>query len=267
MKKIILLKLGGSLITDKTKPFTLAVDNIKFIAKEIQDALKKDVTIQLIIGTGTGSFGHYPVKKFTIEKGSKTELQKYGFCSVHQSAQKLNQIVTGELLKHKIKAFSLHPSSMMIAENGVIEDFYYRPVIDMVKTGIIPVVHGDMIYDTKQGSMICSVERLFRELIMKLHNTCRFTMIYAGSTDGVLDTKKKIIPIITSRNFGSKKSHFFDVEGYDVTGGMKTKVEECLSMTKFGVTSFIINGARKHRIEKAIIRKATEGTKIIDEES
>ena len=57
MKDLILIKIGGSLITDKTKPYTTRPEVIKRIAKEIKEAVsEKDVN--LIIGHGAGSFGH-----------------------------------------------------------------------------------------------------------------------------------------------------------------------------------------------------------------
>ncbi|MBI3366201.1 isopentenyl phosphate kinase family protein [Candidatus Roizmanbacteria bacterium] len=268
MKKIILLKLGGSLITDKTKPYVLMGKNIKQIVHEVNTALEKDKTIRLIIGTGTGSFGHYPVQQFRIEKGSKTESQKYGFCSVHHSALKLNQIIVEELLKNTIKAFSLHPSSMMTAKNGVITDFYYEPIMQMIDMGIVPVVHGDMIYDKTLGSKICSVEQLFSELIIRLYKneSHKIVMIYAGSTDGVLDSNGKTIATITIKSIGRIQSPFFETKGYDVTGGMKTKVMDCLGMAQYGVDSFLINGSSKGNIEKILLGGRVRGTKIISEE-
>lgn len=265
MKKIIFLKLGGSLITDKSKPFTLYTKNIERVATEIGEALKEDDRLSLIIGTGTGSFGHYPVQQYRIEKGIKTDTHKYGFCFVHHSVSKLNGMVVEELLKSKIRAFSLHASSMMTAKNGIISQFYYEPIIHMLEMNIVPILHGDMLYDEILGSTICSVEMIFSELIKRLHSSKKyqFMVIYAGLTNGVLDADKKTVPVITGNIITNTK--FFKTHGYDVTGGMKTKVLSCIQMIKYGVRSLIINGVISGNIKKALLGKEVRGTRITSE--
>jgi len=264
MKKIVLLKLGGSLITDKTKPFTLFAKNIKLVATEIKQALKKDESLSLIIGAGTGSFGHYPVQKYGLEKGIRTKSHKYGFCSVHESVSKLNAIVVEELLQAGIHAFSLHPSSMLTAKNGNITQFFYLPIIHMIQIGMIPVIHGDMLFDEDNGSLICSVEMIFNQLVLVLHGLKSYapSVIYAGLTDGVLDSKNNTIPLITRKNFDSINTLLTGAKGYDVTGGMKTKVVSCLENSEYGVTSLIINGSEKGNIKQALLGKEIKGTII-----
>lgn len=269
MKKLIFLKLGGSLITDKSKPFTLYKKNIKRVVTEIGEALKKDDRLSLIIGTGTGSFGHYPVKQYGLEKGIKTDIHKYGFCSVHHSVSKLNGIVVEELLKSKIKAFSLHPSSMMAVKNGIISQFYYEPIINMLEMNMVPVLHGDMLYDEILGSTICSVEMIFSELIKCLHSSKKyqFMVIYAGLTNGVLDADKKTVPVIKENSIYSFGSLFYKTHGYDVTGGMKAKVLSCFQLIKYGAQSSIINGMINDNIRKALLGKKVKGTRITGEGS
>lgn len=269
MKKIVLLKLGGSLITDKSKPFTLYTKNIERVATEIGEALKEDDRLSLIIGTGTGSFGHYPVKQYGLEKGIKTDAHKYGFCVVHHSVSKLNGVVVEELLKSKIKAFSLHPSSMMAAKNGIVSQFNYESIIHLLEMNMVPVLHGDMLYDEILGSTICSVEMIFSELVKRIHALKKYqcVIIYAGLTDGVLDADKKTVSVITNNTINSVSRHFFETHGYDVTGGMKSKVSMCLQMTKYGAENLIINGTANGNIKKVLLGKEVKGTKIIGEGS
>jgi hypothetical protein len=62
MKNLVFLKLGGSLITDKNKPYTSRPDKFTQIAHEIKSALSRNPDLQLILGHGPGSFGHFAVK-------------------------------------------------------------------------------------------------------------------------------------------------------------------------------------------------------------
>ena len=72
-KKLIIVKLGGSLITDKTKPFTARMEIIADLAQQIKEALDEDKNLSLIIGNGGGSFPHYPAVKYQMNDGIKNE--------------------------------------------------------------------------------------------------------------------------------------------------------------------------------------------------
>src|SRR3989344_6696183 len=160
MKKIILLKLGGSLITDKTKPYTARMKIVRNLAVQIKAALRKDSKLQLIIGNGSGSFAHYPAVKYKIRDGIKKEEQKMGFCEVQNAAANLNRIIVGELLKAGVKAMSINPSSMIVSQNGTIKKFFIDPLVGLLKLNITPVLYGDIVFDEKQGAKIFSTEQL-----------------------------------------------------------------------------------------------------------
>lgn len=68
MEELILVKFGGSLITDKSKPFTEDIDTIKRLAKEIHEA-RTERKFKLIIGHGGGSYPHTPAKEFRTNEG------------------------------------------------------------------------------------------------------------------------------------------------------------------------------------------------------
>ena len=74
---ITLLKLGGSLITDKSTPYTAKPQIIKNILLEVKDALEEKPDLNLIIGHGAGSFAHQSAKKYNTINGFKNEKEKY----------------------------------------------------------------------------------------------------------------------------------------------------------------------------------------------
>ena len=53
MKELVFLKLGGSLITDKTQPYTPKLDIIEDAALQISTALRTQPDLRLVIGHGT----------------------------------------------------------------------------------------------------------------------------------------------------------------------------------------------------------------------
>ena len=96
-KEIIFLKLGGSLITDKDKPYTPRLDKLAELAQEIKAALDSNPSLLLILGHGSGSFGHVPAKKYGTRQGVHTPEQWRGFAEVWREADLLNRHVVDAL--------------------------------------------------------------------------------------------------------------------------------------------------------------------------
>ena len=104
---LVIIKLGGSVITFKDKPISANYKAIKNISK-----ILKRLTIPLIIVHGGGSYGHYWSVKFDMH----TEPAKYdphGISIVHSSMLTLNKIVVDALEKERLNPYGLHPSSCL----------------------------------------------------------------------------------------------------------------------------------------------------------
>jgi len=264
-KKIILIKLGGSLITDKNRPFTVKTSVIDELSRQIKEALEEDKNLQVIIGNGGGSFPHYPALKYKMSEGIKEEKQKFGFCLVQDAASRLNRIVVDFLLKHNLKAVSLNPSSMIITKKGKIKKFFSYPLFSMLNLGLIPVTYGDIVLDEEKGSHILSTEIIlnFLALFLKKKGFKIEKIIHNGLTQGVLDEKGKTIKKITLKNFYKIKKNFYKTLGFDVTGGMSHKVKESLYLTRHGIKTFVINGVvEKNLLKNTLLGKKIHGTLI-----
>ncbi|MDO8610016.1 MAG: isopentenyl phosphate kinase [bacterium] len=263
MNKLLFIKLGGSLITDKTVPELFQLEQTQHVAQQIKFGLENK-ECKLIIGNGAGSFGHYSVLKYDLTKGIKTEDQKEGFCVVHQSVVKLNQLVVDELLKFHVNAFAINPSSILISNNNDTKLFFTEPIVEMLDRNIIPVLFGDIIIDEKIGSCVYSTERLFVELILELKKYhFDIKIIYAGITDGVFGSDGKTISHINNNNWNSIKKEIFTTKGFDVTGGMLHKVEQSLLLAKQGVETHIIDARMPNdNLYKAMRNEFNGGTII-----
>lgn len=264
-KKLILIKLGGSLITDKEKPFTVKGEIVEDLTRQIKETLDENKNLSLIIGNGGGSFPHYPAVKYKMNNGIKNENQKYGFCAVQDAAAQLNRIIVSQLLKAGVKACSINPSSMIIAENNKIKEFFTQPIIEIIKLGIVPVLYGDIVIDKKLGAKIFSTERLLTELVLRLEKSkIKVDMvIHNGLTKGVLDQTGNLINLINKKNYKKLEKIFYQTKGYDVTGGMSHKVKECLNLSQYKIKSLIINGiSKKNLLKEAILGNKVEGTII-----
>lgn len=263
MKKIILIKLGGSLITHKNKAFSIRNVELRKITKEIKEILNIRSRYQIILANGAGSFGHFLAKKYKTTKGIIDD--GYGFCIEQDGDKKLNQIIIEYLLKEKIKCASFHPSSLMISSGGKLKEIFLDSLVASLNLDIMPVLYGAVIYDLNKGCHIFSTEDLFDILVNELSKK-RFKVdkvIHLTTVNGVLDRDNKIIPKVTRTNYSKIKKNLFATYGHDVTGGMKHKIERSLELAKKNIKTYIVNGRSQENILLKIIEnKKFDGTLV-----
>ncbi|MCD6177717.1 isopentenyl phosphate kinase family protein [bacterium] len=262
MRKLIFVKLGGGLITNKKKPYTPNLKIIKQLSNEIFEAKKKG-NFSLLIGHGSGSFAHTSAKKYRTNEGFIRKNSKYGFCVVHRDALWLHKIVVDNLLHKGIEAFSISPSSCCLKEkSGTV--LWVKVIKKILDFDIVPVIYGDAMVDTQRGCCIFSTEKLFYILAQKLRPkriiiTDKVNGVY---TDNPLKNKKaKFIPKITKENWPSIRKCLKGSDGIDVTGGMVHKVQESMKIARRKIEVLIINGKKKGNLKKALLG-ANPGTLI-----
>ena len=262
--EIVCIKLGGSLITDKNKPYTTRPQIITQLVTELKKVLQDHPHLNLILGNGAGSFAHQSAQKYDTSHGFSDQKGAFGACMVHVDAAKLNSILIEECLKQEMPAYSLQPSAMMIANNRSLSDSYWSTLNVLLEKKIIPFIYGDVILDTSIGSTIYSTDVLFTYVATYLlSQNHSIKIIHVGNYQGVLDTEDRVIPLITPDTYDSMKNALTSSESTDVTGGMKHKLEEALTMTHYGLKTMIINGSLKNNLLRdAILSRPIEGTLV-----
>ena len=264
MNDLILVKLGGSLITDKTKPFTSRLDVIRRLANEIHEA-REEKDFGLIVGHGGGSFPHKPAKDYRTNEGIINKYSCKGISLVQDAASRLNRIIVNSLIEAGENAISVQPSSALVTEKGRIKEWYLESIKEMLKQNLLPIPYGDVALDIKQGCSIISTEEVLNYLAKSLNSK---KIILAGIVDGVFtsdpqkDPKAKLIPEINSKNYQEIKKYLGGSAGIDVTGGMLHRVERIFELAKLGVEAEIINGERKDYLKRALLGERGLGTTI-----
>ncbi len=255
-QKIYCIKLGGSVITDKTVPYKAQIETIRAVAKSL-----KKVKAPLLIAHGSGSFGHTSAKKYGGKNGYT---DRWGIAKVSRDAQEINRIVIDILIEEGLPAVSFSPRSFILAKKGIINETYFSPVREALKQGLIPVIYGDVIWDSAQKTTILSGETILNAICQDLqkHNYTIAKIIQLCNVDGVLDDTKKVIPEITKENWKTTKAYIQNLSVADVTGGMFHKVEDALSMANYGVETLLLNGNDSNNLSYAIKGKSVEGTVI-----
>ena len=250
----IFLKIGGSLITDKNQPYTAREDMIERIAGEIQRALAADPNLELILGHGSGSFGHIAAKKYNTQEGVHTPQEWQGFVEVRKQAQALHNIVMNAMHEKGLPVVSFPPSAAITTNAHTVVNWNLDPIQQALQAGLLPVIFGDVVFDQSIGGTILSTEDLLGHLAD--HITLDRILI-AGIEAGVwrdADTPYDIIPVLTEQTY---QEHLDVIRGSgstDVTGGMQAKVQILLSIVKKqpSLQAAIFSGKEQDAIYKAL---------------
>ncbi|MBI3576521.1 isopentenyl phosphate kinase family protein [Candidatus Gottesmanbacteria bacterium] len=261
-KPLIFIKIGGSLITDKTKPYTLNERALDIVCGEIKRA--QSFGKQLIVGHGAGSFAHVPAKKYQTHKGVINGESYRGIAEVADVAAQLNRIVMKKLLEKGVNAVSISPLSSMIAENHVLKSICSDSLEEVLRLNLLPVVYGDVILDIKAGCTVFSTEKVLGYLALHLKKK-GYTIeriIHCGQTNGVYDAEGNTIPIITPKTISKYQTAVTGSHGTDVTGGMEHKVEETLVLAQAGIPGLIIDGIEHGTLSKAVVGEEVLGTRV-----
>jgi len=229
---LIFLKLGGSLITDKTRPHTARPEHIARLAGEIRAALQGRPGLRLVLGHGSGSFGHVAAHKYDTRSGISTPGGWLGFAEVWREARALNQIVIASLAEAGLPVVAFPPSAGVLARHRQVVRWDLEPLRAALSAGLLPVIQGDVIFDTYLGGTILSTEELFVYLARQLQPQ---RILLAGLEPGVwadFPACTRLIPSITPASFNQAAGRLAGSAAVDVTGGMLAKVQAMLDLVR-----------------------------------
>jgi isopentenyl phosphate kinase len=234
-KNLVILKLGGSAITEKAKGFLKAKTGIlKRISKQLKFFLKKNPGVSLIIVHGAGSFGHKTVAQYKIRDGVRTKEHLRGWCVTRQKMAELNTFVMNALLSESIPAISLQPSASLIQSGKKIVSFPTVAVKGFLSLGVVPVFYGDFVLDKKLGGSVVSGDAIVSFLAKKLSAK---KVLFGGNFEGIL-LNRKVVEKIDCENISEVLKHAGKSNALDVTGGMKGKLLELKKINGVQITVF-----------------------------
>ena len=248
---LAIVKLGGSLITDKRRPFKVRTKVLRRLSSEIKEVLDKSKT-KIILIHGGGSFGHYVASKYVGR-----EITSHGFTEIHEAMIRLNSIVLKYLRKEGVLAETVHTSSAFTLNNGRISVANIETIKGMLDKGITPLLYGDVVYDVSKGFGILSGDTLAAYLA----NTLNAEMIvFATNVNGVYRRYppkrglRDLIRVIDLRKLDLELRASKSLR-YDVTGGMMFKLIELKRYIgcRKKVKVFIINGMRKGFLKNILL--------------
>ena len=246
------VKLGGSLITNKRQAYTARRGVIGRLAGEVRAALEADAGLKLLLGHGSGSFGHWAAEPYGTEAGVETEAEWRGYAEVAAAAARLNRLVTDGFLEAGVPTLSLQPSASAVCHDGTVSRLSTGPIRGALEHGLVPLVYGDVALDEVRGGTIASTEDLFVYLAEELRPS---RILLLSRVSGVLDNDDEVIPVITPDSYARWRHALSGSDAVDVTGGMLDKVKRMVELVSRqpGVQVRILSGLEPGHLTAALL--------------
>jgi len=248
-KKLILVKLGGSALTDKSSFESLKHGELSAIANDLKDA--HDGGSSLVVVHGAGSFGHHHAKRFNLSTGGCPDTWVEGVSKTLRSVTKLNQ--------HVLKALHSNRLVTTVGINPFPDGIDFLQVESIVARGFLPVLHGTIVLTGGQSRCrVLSGDTILSLLTRSFGESNKYTVhscVFLTDVDGVYDKNPKLYSdakIVNSIRVGRdgrpKKLHVTAREARgveDVTGGILSKLSSAFEIASRGVPVYIVKAGSR----------------------
>lgn len=257
---MILVKLGGSVITDKNRLRRFRRANCIRLARELRTA--ED---DLVLVHGAGSFGHIRASEaqlnLGVKKGDRNRLRQIS--RIHADVRELNSRVLSCLVQNGLNAFSLPPHSFSSFKSGEIAEFCPDIFQSLLDNDMVPLSFGDIVPDEATNYSVCSGDLIMAALAEHFRPK---RVLFVADVDGIFDSdpktnrKARLLEEVTSHNLEEITTRH---EKRDVTGSMAGKINRMLDISRNCENCIILNGNAPGRLEKALRGGEIISTKVV----
>ncbi len=271
--RVVFVKFGGSLITDKTARFAVREEVLARLAQELAEALERVPELRVVVGHGSGSFGHVVAREtgYHRERGFPSA---EAMARVGDAAARLNALVRAALLAAGVPAVSLPPSASGAGSRGELWTLAVEPYERLLAWGGVPLTYGDVVA-APEGGTVVSTETIFRILAPHLRPA---RILLLGEVAGVYTANPHVsspdapppalIPTITPATWQAIRTGLAGARGADVTGGMAAKVNDMVTLVHSlpGLDVLVASGLKPGVLRDALLGRPVAGTWIRGDE-
>ena len=260
MKAPVIVKLGGSAVTEKSKTSTPRLEIIHNAIDEVAS-----YSGQLVLLHGGGSFAHPFVSKAAVRNGFKRKSQLASVSEIELNLDQLTRIIGVGLLLHDRPFVPLAPMSFLTIRRGVVSRSFLDPIVAALRLGLIPLIHGDIAFDEVRGCGIVSADRI-ASLLGEEIGVSR--VLFGCDVDGLYEENPKTsskgeLIVEVNRNNYSQVLKALKPNSDDVTGGMRGKALEALRLAKQGCECYIFNLTKSGNLRSLLDGCSSIGTRFV----
>ncbi len=252
-----IIKIGGSVLTEKGDIPSFNTKNASRMAGEIADCYKDTILVH-----GTGSYGKPPAIKYAYNHSGRIENNSLVALEIKRTLLHLNQLFVESLHSAGIPAISFHIQYFINPKNL---DFDYdklkNSLSQFLNQRVLPVIYGDLIPLSDGSFSVLSSDRIVYELAKCLHPN---SVAFLTSTDGVYLNSNENAPILIE-NLNSKTIqhiHRSPDDLMDVSGGMMQKARYAIKIAGYTPRCFIGSGYTPNILRDIKNNQPTRGTYV-----
>lgn len=240
------VKIGGSFITYKNKPFSINYTALEKIVNILHRVRNK----KIILGNGGGSFAHTIVNKF--KDCDHTTL----LIHCQNTTRRLNTFIVNYLVEHGLDVFGLQTSTILYEESGkyIVNT---KPIEFVIENNAIPVLYGECIFSKTNVYKVVSTEEVFKILSSYFKpNHVVLLIDYPGvyTCDPRECRDAELIKYINSSNLDEILDKLSKTIYRDATRSIYGKIENMANLSKeLGVKIYIVSGFDIDNAVKAIL--------------
>ncbi len=266
---LTVLKLGGALITDKQRPFTLRQSILDQAAAEIEACMAEGLISKLILVHGVGSFGHPPVVEHQLHKGFKSPSQLIHLTDTQNRVMHMRLAIAEAFHRAGLAVSTIFPSSCMVASGFALKTGWLEAVAGFLELGMTPLLGGDVLADELAGFCVYGGDKVAVDLAIQFDAV---RLIFATEVDGIFDRDphlyseaRPIAQFSLSRNRGAK-AQLDAHRQVDASGAMAGKLDAVL-LARDAITSglrvHVLSMKRKGRLAGLLGGQQGIGTAIV----
>jgi isopentenyl phosphate kinase len=249
-RPLVIVKLGGSVITRKREVERPRPKVLARLAREVADASERRV----VLLHGAGSFGHPGAKQFGLARAplaSQSPAHRArGAAIVATEVRRLHLMVLRALVEAGASPASVPIATHARNREGQLAAFDPAPFTSALDRGLMPVSFGDVVPDESWGASILSADTIALQLVGPLRPE---RVVFVSDVPGILrgppQGRRSVVPELTEDVLASLRP----VSGAaDVTGGIRGKAEAMLAIARAGVDAGLISGLTDGALSRAL---------------
>src|SRR5712692_1270344 len=255
---MLLVKLGGSVLTDKARLRTARPAAIRRLAGELAS-----VAQPLLIVHGAGSYGHILASRYRLSAGGSSSAKRTAAARVQADVRALNHIVVDALNRVGFASIPIPPAAVLSLDDGRVSTIDLTPFLEFSSMGFTPVTFGDVVRDLRRGFSVCSGDLMMVELARAFRPK---RAVFAADVDGLFtaDPKRRkharLLDVVGPKDLAQIE---FSAPRTDVTGSIEGKLHRMVEIADHVDECLIVNGNVKNRVRDALRGMRVVGTRIV----
>jgi isopentenyl phosphate kinase len=255
---MLLVKLGGSVLTDKARLCTPRPTAIRRLALELAG-----VRQPLLVVHGAGSYGHILARRHKLNEGGTSASKRSAAARVQRDVKELDGLVVDALLGTGLAPVPIPPSTVLSLDNGRVATVDLTPFLEFSSMGFTPVTFGDVVRDQGCGFSVCSGDLMMLELARAFRPD---RAVFAADVDGLFTSDPKrgreahLLETVHPKDLD--RIEFSSASRTDVTGSIEGKVRRMFEIADHVGECLIVNGNVKNRVRDALRGRRVVGTRV-----